>query len=146
MTFLLPPDIKGLSFSTCFSKHFRIVASYVCRFSSQELEHLFLTERSIFQKLWKPRNGYFYSLTSQKKCATGDINPRLTTCKKYTSEVKLFVLVFRKLEEINIQNRVKWPSSKFVRSFLTSIFHTAGAIKLSLAAIIIPHSNQSHNL
>ena len=64
-----------------------------------------------------------------RKCAAGDIVPSLTRLKKHGSESKFFISIFRKFDQINIQNRGKWQPSKIVKFFLTYISHTCGTIK-----------------
>ena len=64
-----------------------------------------------------------------RKCAAGDIVPSLTRLKKSGSESKFFVSIFRKFDQINIQNRGKWQPSKIVKFFLTYISPTCGTIK-----------------
>ena len=67
--------------------------------------------------------------TQLRKCAADDIVPSLKRLKKYGSELKLFVSILQKLDQINIQNRAKWQPLKIVRIFLTYISHKHGTIK-----------------
>ena len=62
--------------------------------------------------------------TKLRKRAAGDIVSSLTRLEEHRSELKLFVLIFQALDQINISNRGKWQPSKIARFFLTYISHT----------------------
>ena len=72
---------------------------------------------------------YYYRLIFPNGCIVREIgslmyHSHLTILKKYGFQLKFFVAIFRKLEEINIQNWGKQRSSEIVRPFLTDISHT----------------------
>ena len=52
---------------------------------------------------------------------------------KHGSKLKCFVLIFRKLEEINMWHWAKWQPSKILRSFLSSYFSYARGYKAALS-------------
>ena len=120
-------------------------SGYLCITSSRIrglkiLKNLLLTLRSVFQKKaqeWLLLSSDFFPICTQlRKCAENDIVPILKELKKDGSELKFFVSIFRKLNQMNIENREKRQPSKIVTFFLTNISQTYRTIKSPCRAAI----------
>ena len=89
--------VVQIGFSICFPGQLSIAPSYVC--NSNVLKKLLLTLRRVFQKKaheWLLLSPDFF------QCEASDTVTSLTSFKKHGFELKFFVSIFGKLNQIKI--------------------------------------------